>query len=154
MVIKSWWVFHSASHNFKENHFLRWLDKGRKYNKGSPGSFSICGALSLFTNTGRTGKSLGLPCQAEVTQEQRLAGLGVSAVWRLVVGASVCAIFLCLAIFSGEGIIFRELLCCWLMRWLTSWIKGSHKRTEYQDLAVYTNFNLSWLAGVGMGKLN
>lgn len=142
--------FSFCTHNFKENRFLRWLDKCRKYNKGevrSQGSFSICRVLSLFTNTKRTREFSGLPCQTMVTLEYNMAGLGESAVWGLAAGAEASSIFLRLSVLPREGIILREVLCCWAIRWLSSWHKGSRKRIGQEGLVVYGNCHLSWLMG-------
>lgn len=107
-VIKSWWVFHSVSHNFKGNHFLRWLDKCRKYNKvemRSQGGFSICGALSLFTNTGRTCKLPESTSPSKMTQKLNMAAVGSQQFGTGGGGCSVFHLFMSIS----QAIVLRKL---------------------------------------------
>lgn len=156
MVIKSWWVFHSASHNFKENQFLKWLDKCRKYNKvdgRSQGSFWICGTMSLFTNTGRACKFSGAAASPSKTADPGVEHGGFGGVEKLGGwwwGLWWLPPFYVSGVLSSESIILRKQFCCWAIRWLIPWDKGSHKRIWTRRISGCGNRNLYWLTGVGM----
>lgn len=133
MVIKSWWVFHSASHNFKETQFLKCLDKCRKYKKverGSQGSFWICGTLSLFTNTARAHKLSGAAVLSKAdpgTEHGRFGGLS-----SLVAGdGGFCGfpLFTSWVFYLAKALSWENCFCSWAIRWLTSLDRGSHQRT-------------------------
>lgn len=150
MVIKSRWVFHSALIILRRTAFWDgWINieniiRGKW---GPKAAFQSAGCWVYLQTPKELVSFHGLPCQTMVTLEYNMAGLGESAVWGLVAGAEASSIFLRLSVLPREGIILRELLCCWAIRWLSSWHKGSRKRIGQEGLVVYRNCNLSWLMG-------